>query len=138
MKINKKYIKEKLFYVFAVGISILFLFFFVIGTCIGHEVKNVCKNAKREHEGDCIEALIMLVDDENKGFRQRNSAIWTLGQLGDSRALPTLQKFYTGNIPQKEPLDDMISQYELKKAINLLDNGFNITSFIWRGFVDEK
>jgi len=55
-----------------------------------------------------------------------------LGQLGDSRALPVLQGYYTGNIPSKESLDKTISQYELEKAIKLTSGGFNVTAIFWR------
>jgi hypothetical protein len=55
-----------------------------------------------------------------------------LGQYGDNRALPALQNYYTGDIPEKEPLDKMISQYELKKAIKLAKGGLNITALFWR------
>lgn len=125
-------IKQKLFYIGAVGVSIFLLFFIITCLWIGYEVKNQCQSAKREYGNDCVEALITLLNDENKGFRARNSAIWTLGQLGDGRALPILQGYYTDNIPPRESLDKSISQYELKKAINLTGGGFNITSFIWR------
>lgn len=127
-----KNIKQKVFYAGAIGISIFFLFFVIACLWIGYEVKNQCQSAKREYGGDCVEALIKLLNDENKGFRARNDAIWALGQLGDSRALPVLQGYYTGKIPDREPLDKMISQYELKKAVNLTSGGFNISAFIWR------
>jgi len=125
-------IKQKLFYIGAVGVSIFLLFFVIACTWIGYEVKDKCQEAKREYKGDCVEALIALLNDEDKTFRPRNSAIWALGQLGHKRALPVLQKYYTGHIPQREPLDKMISQYELKKAINLTNGGLNISAFIWR------
>jgi hypothetical protein len=72
------------------------------------------------------------LEDENRSFKARNSAIWALGQFGDSRALPVLEKYYTGNIPDREPLNGTISQYELKKAIKLAKGGTNISAFIWR------
>jgi len=72
-----------------------------------------------------------LLKDENRSFKSRNSAIWALGQIGDARALPVLQSFYTGNIPPKESLNDDISQYELKKAINLAGGGTNLTAIFW-------
>ena len=135
-----KDIKEKLFYLFAVGVSIFLLFFFVTNVWIGHEAKRLCQEAKWEYQktdlpagkAGCVEALVATLDDENQGYRTRNHAIWALGQFGDSRALPTLQKYYTGNIPNREPLDGTISQYELKKAINLADGGLNITAWVWR------
>lgn len=127
-----KNLKQKLIYISVVGLSILSLFFFVGCIRIGYEAKNICQNARWQYGGDCIEALITQLDDENQGFRSRNHAIWALGQFGDSRALPVLQKYYIGDIPEREPLDRTISQYELKKAINLASGGLNITAWVWR------
>jgi hypothetical protein len=59
-------------------------------------------------------------------MRHRNSAIWALGQLGDGRALPALERYYMGIIPDREPFDEMISQYELNKALHLAKGGTNI------------
>jgi hypothetical protein len=131
-KMKIKNIKEKIFYAIAIGVSIFFLFFFIGASWISYEVKDQCQEAKREYGGDCVESLISLLDDESKGFRARNNAIWSLGQLGDGRALPVLQNYYTGIIPEREPLDKSISQYELKKAINLTSGGPNIIAWIWR------
>lgn len=128
-----KNIKAKLGYLIAVGASIFFLFFMITGVWIGHEAKRLCQEAKWEYQqNDCVEALITTLDDENQGFRTRNHAIWALGQFGDSRALPVLQRYYTGNIPDREPLDETISQYELKKAVNLTSGGTNIISWMWK------
>ena len=123
---------RKLFYAGVAAAAIFLLFFVIICIWIGRDAKSRCQQAKGEYGGDCVEALIALLNDESKGFRARNSAIWALGQLGDSRALPVLQGYYTGNIPPKEPLDKTISQYELKKAINLTSGGFNATAIFWR------
>lgn len=132
MKINKK-ITSKLFYVLAVGASIFFLFFFIVDIWIGYEAKRICQEAKWEyHKKTCVDSLIAVLEDEKQGFRVRNNAIWALGQLGDKKALPVLEKYYTGIIPDKEPLDNMISQYELKKAINLIKGGLNIAGWAWR------
>jgi hypothetical protein len=131
MKIKKT--KETLAYLFAIGISIFVLFFIITNVWIGYEAKKICQEARWEYKKtDCVEALIDTLDDENQGYRTRNHAIWALGQFGDSRALPVLQKYYTGDIPDREPLDDMISQYELKKALNLASGGLNITAWAWR------
>ena len=137
--VDSKTIKRNLVYALTIGVSIFFLFFFVGSVWIGHEVKSLCQNAKwqylpagRQADGDCVEALIAQLNDEHQGKRARNHAIWALGQLGDDRALSVLQSYCTGNIPDREPLDEGISQYELKKAITLASGGFNITSFVWR------
>jgi len=132
-KTDTKNIIHKLLYLGAIGLSIFLLFFFIICTWIGYDVKNQCLTAKRSYgENNCTTALVTLLNDENRSFRERNYAIWALGQLGDEAALPTLESYYTGIIPEREPLDEMISQYELKKAINLARGGTNITAMFWR------
>lgn len=123
-------------YVVAVGLCI-FLLFFVIGvTWIGAEVKNLCVVAQSDYEGDCVEALITLTTDESRGYRNRNNAIWALGQLGDSRAHAVLESLYTGDIPPREPLDAGISQYELRKAVDLTGGGVNPLAILWRHGID--
>ena len=114
------------------GAVLFFLLFIVTCILIGYDARKNCNNAQSKYEGDCVETLIQVLKDEENPYRLRNSAIWSLGQLGDSRALPILEAFYTGNIPDRESQDAGISQYELKKAINLTKGGFNITSIIWR------
>ncbi len=115
-----------------VGAGLFFLFFIVTSVWIGYEAKQLCTDARAQYGGDCTNALGALVDDEHRGYRDRNHAIWALGQWGDAQALPILEKYYTGNIPEREPLDSVISQYELKKAIALTRGGFNMTAFLWR------
>ena len=123
-------------YLGAIGLSILLLFLVVGISWIGHEVKYQCQSAKKTYGGDCVESLSSLLKDENRGFNDRNSAIWALGQLGDNRALPVLQTYYTGIIPAREPLDQSLSQYELKKAIKLTSGGPNVVAGFWRGGVE--
>jgi len=134
MKIKWKQIKHYFLYLCAIGISIFVLFFVITCTWIGYEAKNICQEAKNIYgsKQNCTTALIKLLDDDQQNFRKRNDAIWALGQFGNSSALPTLKKYYTGVIPNREPLNKTISQYELKKAIKLAEGGLNITAFIWR------
>ena len=129
---NIEKIKQTILYLFAIGLSLSILFYIVLGVWIGHETRSLCDDAQGEYAGDCVEALIALLEDESRGYKARNRAVWSLGQFGDGRALPALQKYYTGEIPDREPLDETLSQYELKKAINLVEGGTNIAAFIWR------
>jgi hypothetical protein len=122
--------KRVIFYGFLVGISLFTFMFIITCTFIGFDVDQRCQIAQDKHGGDCVEALITYLEDDNNSYKSRNSAIWALGQIGDKKALPTLEKLYTGNIPNREPIDSGISQYELKKAINLTSGGLNITKFI--------
>lgn len=131
MKTIKKF-QQQFVFISVLGLSILILIFVIMWTWIGFDVKSKCFDAQKEYGGSCVESLTKLVEDETRGFRLRNSAIWALGQLGNPEALLVLQKYYTGVIPNREPLDQTISQYELKKAINLASGGKNITAIFWR------
>jgi len=132
MKVKNKTLISRILYLGAIGISICMLFFVVTCTLIGYDAKDRCREAQYEYEGGCVEAIIASLNDENNSFRTRNNAIWTLGQMGDERALPVLQSYYTGNIPEREPYDAGISQYELSKAIKLAGGGLNLTAWAWR------
>lgn len=125
--------KEWFFYWVVVGIGFVVLFFLVTSSWIGASVNEKCLVATAAYSNDdCVLALIAQVHDEGASNRERNYAIWALGQLGDKRALSVLKDMYTGKIPDREPYDDGISQYELKKAIKLVEGGFNATAFVWR------
>lgn len=115
-----------------VGVGLFVLVFLITTTWIGVSVKEKCLVAKGKYSGDCVDALVKVVDSEDNSFRERNYAIWALGQLGDKKALGVLNKYYTGIIPEREPYDNGLSQYELKKAINLLESGFNLSAIVWR------
>jgi len=124
---------RKLFKIASAFGAILFLIFlFTTAILIGRGVRNNCKSAQNNYSGDCVGALIQLVENEENSYSARNSGIWALGQLGDKRALPILRDLYTGEIPPREPIDKAISQYELKKAIKLARGDFNATAVIWR------
>ncbi len=132
MKIKKETVKDWVFYWIVIGAGTFVLFFLVTSTWIGFSVREKCLLSQGRYGGDCVEALLMHFEDESNPYGERNSAIWALGQLGDERALVTLESFYTGNIPDREPWNKVVSQYELKKAIRLLKGSFNATAFVWR------
>ena len=69
------------------------------------------------------------LEDENNSFRQRNDAIWSLGQLGDERAEYVLLTHYSKEIPAREPYNQVLSTYEVDKALKLIESGFNPTRF---------
>jgi len=127
--------KNLIVYILVIGLLIFIFIFLITTNIIGYSVKNNCQNAQAKYEGDCVTALISLLNDESNDYRSRNSAIWALGQLGDERALPHLKKLYTNNIPEKESLSKTISQYELKKAINLTSGGFNASQVFWQSMI---
>jgi len=126
-------LKKWVGYWMIVGVGVVVLIFLITCTWIGVDVRERCKVGQAKYGGDCVEALVeTLNDEEGSTMRERNYAIWALGQLGDKRALPVLEKYYTGVIPPREPYDEGISQYELKKAIALVDGGWNATAWVWR------
>jgi len=95
------------------------------------EVKITCLKAQKEYKTDCVGSLIQILESDQTTMRERNTAIWALGQLADKQALSVLQRYYTGNRSSREPLDITISQYELNKAIGWCLNG-NIMSWMYR------
>jgi hypothetical protein len=130
-------IKATLAYILAISVSIALLFFVVMVSWIGYEVKQQCRQARTAYGGDCVAALANLLEDESRSFRDRNEAVWALGRLGDQRALPALERYYTGRILSRESLDHTLSQYELRKAVNLSAGGGSPMAWLWRGLLAE-
>jgi len=132
MEIFKKINKNLIGYCLAVGIIVFVFMFVILSIEIGHDVKKRCETAQVFYGGECVDALMSQIADESR-TAGKNDAIWALGQLGDQKALPFLKKYDNGQpLPDREPWNEGISQYELRKAIKLLESGNNITAFIWR------
>lgn len=71
----------------------------------------------REHHadaGDDVDALMTFVLDDAHTLDDRNHAVWTLGRLGDQRAVPLLESRLTG-----EECDHAraLCQREIRKAL---------------------
>jgi hypothetical protein len=91
------------------------------------EINQICDNAMNRYEGDKIEALIALLNDDDQSLKTKNNAIWALGKLNDQRALPTLRRLQTGNECNHSMY---VCQHELEKAIdNLEGRGIDILTF---------
>ncbi len=134
MKLKEELKHHKWLIISLLGLCISFFIsiFLITSMYIGKGVKRECNYAKEKYQGDCVQALIKVIQEEKNGFVKRNYAIWALGQMGDKRALPVLKSYYTARIPEKEPYHKGISQYELRKAINLIESGKNISAIVWR------
>lgn len=63
---------------------------------IGSGVRSFSQTAQAHFPGKRVEALMAMVECESCSLRDRNHAVWALGQLDDPRALPVLEKHYTG------------------------------------------
>lgn len=123
--------KNKWLLLIGTGTMVFFLLFIITTTWIGVGVEENCERAMAKYQGECVEALTAKLADETNSFKDRNDAIWTLGQLGDKSALPVLKQYQTEN-EEKTDYDQEISQYELSKAIKWLETGRNITHvFRW-------
>ncbi len=113
-----------------VGGAILFLYGFVV---IYRDVKANCLKAQNEYKEDCVDSLIALVKDEDKTLRERNSAVWVLGQLADKKALPLLYELEQSLSEQERcDHDKYLCKYEVKKAIKWCEDG-NITNWMYKG-----
>lgn len=117
----------------AVLMIALIALFFCAEISIGLGVRQFSQIAQCRFQSDRIAALIAMVDCDSCAMSDRNHAVWALGQLADSRALPILEKQYTGG--KCDHLHD-ICQYELEKALRLVRNGHNVESLFWRWMLD--
>ncbi len=121
--------KRRLLIGLSCGLGFLVIVFLAACFIIGYGVHSIGEKALRDNPGDKVAALMILVESERHTYRDRNHAVWALGQLGDPRALALLQKHYKGG---ESDDNTSLSQYELKKAIALCEGETNIGAFIWR------
>lgn len=134
MNIFKKINKNLIGYVIGVGLLLFFFIFFIISTQIGYGVKERCQTAQSQYGGECVDALMEQLADTSTEYN-KNDAIWALGQLGDEKALPLLEKYIADQTTSSTEYgiwNKGISQYELRKATKLIKSNFNISSFVWR------
>jgi hypothetical protein len=107
-----------------VGIGLVLYLLPMITYKIHEPVKSMCEIAQEEYPGDCVEALIAYIESDHHSYKEKNQAIWTIGVFGDERALPVLEKLYTGEpCPKPCTKTTYICQYELEKAIRFSKSG---------------
>lgn len=80
--------------------------------------RKIVQAAHARFSGTESEALIQLVNCNDCSLRQRDRAVWALGQKRESKALGLLHAHYTG---QQCHHDRELCQYELKKAIKRIE-----------------
>jgi len=125
---SKRYLKWFGYGIAGAG-ALITLFFLLVSWWIGSAVRSSCSLAMREHDGDQVIALMRYADSSSHSLRDRNRAVWALGNLGDARALPLLEKYYTGSPCDH---DRMLCQNQLKTAIELCRGGLNLPALVWR------
>jgi len=96
---------------------------------VGSGVRDISAAALGGQPGDRISALMAYVETPTHSLQERNRAVWALGQLGDPRALPVLERCFTGESCDHERA---LCQYELKKAIRLCRGAANLSALVWR------
>lgn len=92
-------------------------------------VKDMSAKAVKEFPGDRVQALIAYVGSENHTLKERNRAVWALGQIGDKSALSVLESYYTGGECDH---DNNLCQRELSHAIYGCKGGLNLTAMLAR------
>ena len=99
---------------------------------IHSRVETTVRSAQSRYAGDAVEALITLIEFDSATFREKNRAIWALGQIGDNRALPVLEQLDTGEI-QEKPYDPSayIVLYSVRKAIKQIQSDFSLTRWMY-------
>jgi len=117
--------------VFVILFAALFTLFCMAELSIGWGVRRSSQIAQRQFPGDRVQALVAMVECESCDMRDRNHAVWALGQLDDSRALPVLEKHHTG-----KPCDHLrdVCQETLRTALRHLrhEDTNRAESFLWR------
>jgi len=111
--------------------ALTFTVFCLLEASIGSGVREYSRTAQSQFPGNRVEALISMVDCASCSMSDRNHAVWALGQLDDQRALPTLERYYTGD--KCDHLRDLC-QEKLKIALRHLRHEDNNRgeSFLWR------
>jgi HEAT repeat protein len=100
-----------------------------VSLSIGAAVRQAAATARQHYAGDSVEALILQVGDPGGDLRDRNRAVWALGQLGDPGALDALSRLQRGGPCDHE---NRVCERELEKAIRLLNGGLNLSALVWR------
>ncbi|HLD11298.1 MAG TPA: HEAT repeat domain-containing protein [Patescibacteria group bacterium] len=99
---------------------------------IQKDVKAACLKAKTFYQKGCVESLIQAVQSDDYSYREKNTAVWALGQIADKKALPFLTEL-ASSLPEQERChyDEFICAYEVQKAIKWCTQG-NVTNWMYR------
>ena len=88
--------------------------------------------ARDRFSGNDTNALVAMMNSSDIPLKDRNLAVWALGQLGDTRAAASLEKLLAGKPCEHA---SAVCQRELKKAIRHCRGGANVTRWAWKPFV---
>lgn len=80
---SRRKLKKILVYGLPIGVFVVIAGLLILFWMIYTPVKSLCKEAQSEYGGDCVEALIATIESDSHTFKEKNHAIWAIGQLGD-------------------------------------------------------
>jgi hypothetical protein len=88
---------------------------------IRHDVRENIAIARQKYPGNAEDALISFLQDNSNSYNDRTHvAVWTLGMLKSTKALPILKGYYKDDpkgLTCKGHHNQMLCQYGLHKAI---------------------
>ncbi len=108
---------------------ILILLIFLASYMMGYGTHRECLKAQAIHKGSCTTALLSVVNDERSSIKDKDLAIWAIGQIGNPEAITALQAHQTD---EECPRKACISQFEIQKAIDLCSGKLNAAGKIWK------
>lgn len=102
-----------------IAVGVVLVIALAVGATLWHIGKSVDKNiriAQNAHpvEADDVASLIEYVNSPKHTLIEKNHAVWTLGRIGDERAVAALKPHFTGI---KCFHVEELCQKELKRAI---------------------
>jgi hypothetical protein len=102
-----------------IALGVVVLIILAVGATVWDIAKSVDENieiAQKAHpaEADDVASLIAYVNSPKHTLIEKNHAVWTLGRIGDERAVAALKPHFTGI---KCFHVEELCQKELKRAI---------------------
>lgn len=124
----KKRIIFWIIFIIALVLSLVVLSFLSIYT----STKDACINARAKYHQDCVQSLIAVAKSKQSSFYEKNTAIWALGQLADSRALIFLNGLNNRLNYNQGPCiyNQEFCKHEVEKALNYCYHG-NFTNWMY-------
>jgi len=128
---------KRIIRILAILVIVLIVMVAVAELLIGLGVRSFSQTAQANFPGKRVEALVAMVECESCSLQDRNHAVWALGQLDDARALPVLEKYYTGaRCDHLKKLCQNTLQVALRHLRHQDSN--RSESFLWRWMLPEE
>jgi len=124
--------KKVIIWIIIAGIVVFGAILIYTSSVIYREVYEISSVARSKYKLNSVESLIKLIESDDHSFKEKNTAIWALGQFADEKALPFLEKIE----PESDPSDPCnrqkaLCKREVQRAIKWCRKG-NATSWMYR------